>query len=55
MLDIPALSRPARQGPQHKKFANLFLREPLGPLSDNMLLENDGFRCQCSGFSVAAG
>jgi len=29
MPDIPALSRLARQVPQHFKFVNLFLREPL--------------------------
>jgi len=28
MPDIPALSRLARQAPQHFKFVNLFLREP---------------------------
>jgi len=29
MPDIPALSRLARQAPQHFKFVNLFLRDPL--------------------------
>jgi len=29
MPDIPVLSRLARQAPQHYKFANLFLREPV--------------------------
>jgi hypothetical protein len=37
MPDIPALSRLARQSPQHQKFANLFLREPLA-VWYNMLL-----------------